>query len=288
MAPPTPPTLTSLLSSPSTLPPSTLPLLTSSSPPYQALAALAVTHSHAPLLSYCLTSGATVDRDVELAAWKGATPDLYAAMMDYGGWPECRGMSVSEVLGTNHVKGAEMVRFLMDRGARPGPETVLGIVRSAGESADSLEVSKIRRMSFFFRLGLLRRPPFIHLLPLSHHWQLTKFLIIENSQILAKRNINLIGFGTLQVAASVPSLPAAAFLLAHGVPVDEVPEVDTWDPRMCQNGTPLIRALEMGHIDMARFLVERGASRDARNEMGESVGEVARRSRVREGWDEGL
>lgn len=51
------------------------------------------------------------------------------------------------------------------------------------------------------------------------------------SQVLANHNAPFRGRGALQAAAKSNDIPASAFLLAHGVDVDEVPAEDTWDPR---------------------------------------------------------
>lgn len=82
-------------------------------------------------------------------------------------------------------------------------------------------------------------------------------------------------------------MAVADYLLQQGVDIDEVPAEDTWDPRQCQNGTPLCRALEMKNVKIARFLLRKGASREIRNQMGFTADDIAKRMGI-VGWSDGI
>lgn len=109
--------------------------------PYQKLAIGAAQRGHVQLLAYCLDAGgAVVDNDVEIAAWKGASPELYAVMMDHG-WPaRPNALSMTQVLATNYVKGPSMIEFLVGRGAVVTRDLVISIASHSRGDVASLEV----------------------------------------------------------------------------------------------------------------------------------------------------
>lgn len=107
--------------------------------PYQQLAIAAAERSHAEILAYCLDAGAVVDDQIQFAAWKGASPELYAVMMAHN-WPSCIGLSISQVLDTNYIKGPRMIDFLIQRGAKVSSQVIRSITRTSQRDTASLEM----------------------------------------------------------------------------------------------------------------------------------------------------
>lgn len=81
------------------------------------------------------------------------------------------------------------------------------------------------------------------------------------ADLLFQHHARLSGSGALAAAAEKKQLPMVRWLLDQGAEIDEIGVHDYGDRRNKQlEGTALHKAAANGHLDMAKLLVERGAS----------------------------
>ncbi|OJJ33509.1 hypothetical protein ASPWEDRAFT_174912 [Aspergillus wentii DTO 134E9] len=99
---------------------------------------------------------------------------------------------------------------------------------------------------------------------------------IDITALLLEYGAVLNGSGALVLAAEDGKLEMVKYLLGRGADIDEVGVEHPHDPMTKEDvGSALHHAIEDRHIEVARFLIQSGASLDLKNGRGKSAREQA-------------
>ena len=215
--------------------------------PLQEMLVAATDKSHANVAEYCLQQGALIDDDVNFAAFRGRSADLFEILFPRNIFgisqhPEYLSDLLDDAIwvgwfkppydAASNPEGAKLAAFLLARGAKISEDTVFGAA--------------------------------------SHQ-------SVEFMECLLANGATLEGSGALHIAASKGRLEMTRWLLDHGADVnglvlkDILGDLREPEPQM---GFALHYAVTCGRVDIVKLLLERGADTTLRNQNGQSVFEV--------------
>ena len=216
--------------------------------PLQEMLVAATDKGHANVAEYCLQQGASIDDDVNFAAFRGSSADLFKVLFPRNIFgilqhPEYLSDLLNDAIWVGRFKpplynaasdqeGAKLAAFLLARGASISEDTVLG----------------------------------------AAHYQSVEFM-----ECLLANGATLEGSGALHIAASQGRLEMTRWLLGHGADVNAFISKDILgDPREPgpRMGLALHYAVMSGRVDTVKLLLECGADTALRNQMGQTVFEI--------------
>ncbi|MCJ1394690.1 hypothetical protein MMC18_007570 [Xylographa bjoerkii] len=224
--------------------------------PLQEMLVAAALRSHTKVVEYCLQQGAVIDDDVNFAAFRGLTADLFEAMIP------------RNIFNTSqHPEYLSQLLF-HTAGIGPFPR------RFHSTTSDSKGVRLATAL-------------------LAHGAKIDKDIVFraaENQSVafmkcLLAHGAALEGSGALHYAAVRGRLEMMGWLLDHGADVNELlPKDILGDMRepAPQMGSPLHYAVHCGEFDAVMLLLERGGDMTLRNKYGQNALEVERTPRDEE------